>query len=75
MAFNPITLQYDNSIQGEYLKNRDDQAKVILNNQYRAQLRANNLDLHFNSQYNLLTGEDRRVIKPVEKPLRFSHLN
>jgi hypothetical protein len=28
MAFNPITLDYDNSVQGEILKNRDDQSKV-----------------------------------------------
>ena len=28
MAFNPITLEYDNSVQGEILKNRDEQSKV-----------------------------------------------
>ncbi len=28
MAFNPITLDYDNSVQGEILRNRDDQSKV-----------------------------------------------
>lgn len=28
MAFNPITLEYDTSIQGEILRNRDDQSKV-----------------------------------------------
>jgi hypothetical protein len=28
MAFNPITLDYDTSVQGEILRNRDDQSKV-----------------------------------------------
>lgn len=28
MAFNPITLGYDQSVQGEVLKNRDEQSKV-----------------------------------------------
>jgi hypothetical protein len=31
MAFNPITLEYDTSVQGEILRNRDDQSKVSLN--------------------------------------------
>ena len=30
MAFNPITLDYDTSVQGEILKNRDEQSKVNL---------------------------------------------
>ena len=30
MAFNPITLDYDYSVQGEILKNRDDQSKVTI---------------------------------------------
>jgi hypothetical protein len=30
MAFNPITLEYDTSVQGEILRNRDDQSKVPL---------------------------------------------
>jgi len=29
LAFNPITLEYDKSIQGEQLRNRDDQSKVL----------------------------------------------
>jgi len=28
MAFNPLTLEYDNSIQGEILKKRDEETKV-----------------------------------------------
>lgn len=28
LAFNPITLEYDKSVQGEVLRNRDDQARV-----------------------------------------------
>ena len=31
MAFNPITLEYDSSVQGEILKNRDEQSRVKLN--------------------------------------------
>ena len=61
MAFNPITLEYEKSIQGEILKNRDDQAK------YRAYLRAENIDKHFNANYNILTGEDRVVIQKINK--------
>ena len=30
MAFHPITLEYDNSIQGSLLKNRDEQSQVIV---------------------------------------------
>jgi hypothetical protein len=66
LAFNPITLEYDKSVQGEILRNRDDQAK------YRAQLRSNNLELHNNSQFNLLTGEPRMLINNTAKPKFFS---
>jgi len=65
LAFNLLTLEYDKSIQGEILRNRDDQAK------YRAQLRSNNLDIHTNSQFNILTGEDRNLIKYPDKPKYF----
>lgn len=68
MAFNPITLDYDQSIQGEILKNRDDQSR------YRAVLRADNIDKHFNSNYNILTGDDRNVIQYMTSPKAYSHM-
>ena len=70
MAFNPLTLEYDKSVQGEILKNRDEQS------QYRALLRSGNIDKHFNSKYNILTGEDRSILKiPDYKPKQFSRLD
>ena len=68
LAFNPITLDYDKSVQGEILRNRDDQSR------YRAQLRSNNLDLKANSQYNILTGDDRNFIKNLPKPKMFGQV-
>jgi hypothetical protein len=59
MAFNPITLDYERSIQGELLRHRDDQAR------YRAYLRAQNIDKNFNAKYNILTGEDRDVMQKI----------
>lgn len=66
LAFNPITLEYDKSIQGEILRNRDDQAK------YRAHLRSNNLELKNNCQYNIFTGESKTLINPI-MPKTFSN--
>ena len=60
MAYNPLTLEYDKSIQGEILKNKDQQSR------HRAILRAENLDKHFNAGYNLLTGEDRTIIQKMK---------
>jgi hypothetical protein len=59
MAYNPITLDYDKSVQGELLKVRDQQARN------RAYARAENLDKHFNAGYNLLTGEDRTIMQKI----------
>lgn len=50
MPFNPITLEYEKSDQGNQLMERDEQAKV------RAYLRATNLDSRSNCGYNVLTG-------------------
>lgn len=61
MAFNPITLQYDKSMQGEVLKNRDIQTKE------RAFRRAQNLDKHFNTGYDLLTGNDRMIMERLKQ--------
>ena len=50
MAFNPLNLQYDNSVQGEILKRRDEESK------YRAWLRSINIDKHSNTGYNIING-------------------
>ena len=57
MAFNPITLQYDNSVQGEILKKRDDESK------FRALMRATNIDKHANAGYNILNGDERTIME------------
>lgn len=39
-------------------------------------LRAINIDKHFNSNYNILSGEERKVFELApEKPKQFSHLD
>ena len=68
LAFNPITLEYDKSIQGEVLRNRDDQTK------YRAQLRSNNLETRNNCNYNIFTGEHRMLMNNPVKPKYFSQI-
>lgn len=65
LAFNPITLDYDKSIQGELLRNKDEHSK------YRAQLRLNNLEIKTNNKYNLLTGDERNYIRDPIKPKFF----
>ena len=57
MAFNPITLQYDNSVQGEILKRRDDESK------FRALMRATNIDKHANAGYNIINGQERNIME------------
>ena len=57
MAFNPLTLQYDNSVQGEILKKRDDESK------FRALMRATNIDKHANAGYNIINGEERNIME------------
>ena len=52
-AYNVISLDYDNSKEGSYLKKRDDDAKV------RALVRSKNIDMRANCGYNLLTGDQR----------------
>ena len=57
MAFNPLTLEYDTSIQGEILRKRDEETKVnYFKKKFRGMLRAQNIDKHHNSGYNILTG-------------------
>ena len=57
MAFNPLNLQYDNSVQGEILKRRDEESK------YRAWLRSINMDKHGNTGYNIINGEERTILE------------
>lgn len=52
-AYNILSLQYDNSDEGQYLKERDDDAKV------RALMRSKNIDTRSNSGYNLVNGNNR----------------
>ena len=57
MAFNPLNLQYDNSVQGEILKRRDEESK------YRSWLRSMNIDKHSNTGYNIINGEERTILE------------
>lgn len=52
-AYNVISLEYDNSKEGQHLKRRDDDAKV------RALMRSKNIDMRSNCGYNVLTGDHR----------------
>ena len=56
MAFNPITLEYHTSNKGDKLRQRDDDATL------RGKLRSKNLDMRANTNYNILTGENRKGI-------------
>lgn len=53
-AFNVITLDYDNTHQGDYLKMKDQEKK------YRQDLRLFNLDARMNSGFNVITGATRQ---------------
>ena len=57
MAFNPLNLQYDNSVQGEILKRRDEESK------YRSWLRSINIEKHANTGYNIINGEERTILE------------
>ena len=59
-AFNPISLAYEESGDGEILKQKDDDSKV------KQLVRAHNLDTRSNCGYNILTGEQRQSIKAPE---------
>lgn len=56
-AYNIISLRYDNSPEGQYLKERDDDAKV------RALMRSKNIDVRSNCGYNPLNGSERRSVE------------
>ena len=61
-AYNPITLDYDNTDQGKHLMEQDDYIK------YKAGLRMFNLDSKMNSQFNVITGEPRRPTNLPNRP-------
>lgn len=52
-AYNILSLQYEASNEGNYLRERDDDAKV------RALMRSKNIDTRSNCGYNPLNGNNR----------------
>lgn len=61
-AYNILSLQYDTNEEGNYLKLRDEDAKV------RALMRSNNIDTRANCGYNVVTGDDRRSVEvPIHR--------
>ena len=56
MAYNPITLEYHNGRRGDTLKQKDEKSE------FRAKIRAKNLDIRSNTGYNILTGENRKGV-------------
>lgn len=52
-AYNILSLQYDETPEGNYLKTRDDDAKV------RALMRSKNIDVRSNCGYNVTNGSER----------------
>ena len=55
-AYNILSLQYEETTEGQYLKQRDDDAKV------RALMRSKNIDARSNCGYNLVNGGNRRSV-------------
>lgn len=55
-AYNILSLQYEQSQEGDYLKQRDDDAKV------RALMRSKNIDTRSNCGYNPVNGDNRRSV-------------
>lgn len=70
-AYNVISLDYDNSNEGQRLKRRDDDAKV------RALVRSKNIDMRSNCGYNVLTGDQRSgvYVPPHETYNPYEHSN
>ncbi|KAM3145743.1 hypothetical protein pb186bvf_002038 [Paramecium bursaria] len=59
LAYNPLTLEYAQTEQGQQLKRRDDLQQV------RGFVRAQNLDTRSNCGYNILTGDNRKGVEDV----------
>lgn len=55
-AYNILSLQYEPSVEGAYLRERDDDAKV------RAMMRSKNIDVRSNCGFNPLNGSNRRSV-------------
>ena len=55
-AYNVINLNYDNTSEGNRLRQLDEDAKV------RALMRSKNIDVRSNCGYNVLTGSDRMAV-------------
>lgn len=60
-AYNVITLDYDPTHQGEYLKQKDGEKM------YREALRMSNLDQKMNSGFNIITGSSRQAPLPMRQ--------
>ena len=60
-AYNVITLDYDATGQGDYLRKKDEEKK------YREGLRMFNLDSRMNSGFNIITGSTRLSPLPMRK--------
>ena len=56
-AFNLVNSRYDQSIQGEMLKKRDEESK------YRDWLRSLNIDKRSNSGFNIINGQERTIFE------------
>ena len=56
-AYNLVNSRYDNSIQGEILKKRDEESN------YRAWLRSLNIDKRSNSGFNIINGQERTILE------------
>ncbi len=52
-AYNILSLQYEQSPEGEFLRQRDDDAKV------RSLMRSKNIDVRSNCGFNLINGSNR----------------
>jgi len=71
-AYNILNLNYDPSVEGEFLRERDDDAKV------RALMRSKNIDVRSNCGFNPLNGSNRmsidvpshKVYNPNDAPLQ-----
>ncbi|KAM3142581.1 hypothetical protein pb186bvf_005240 [Paramecium bursaria] len=59
LAYNPITLKYDETDSGNKLRLQDDNSKV------RQFVRAQNLDSKSNTAFNILTGEQRQGLDQI----------
>lgn len=61
-AYDIINLDYNNSPEGAYLKNKDTDAKV------RALMRSKNIDSRSNTGFNMVNGQERYSIEvPIHK--------